>query len=70
MPVRKFQALEDAGRFQKLDPGTEEFSRALRSVFCLAARFAPSQKFRPGVLKFRNIKEAQAQRRACMRKNP
>jgi hypothetical protein len=62
MPVRKFRTLDEAGRPQRYQPGTEEFSRALRSVFRLAELFAPPQKCPPGVFKFRSIEQAQAQR--------
>jgi hypothetical protein len=68
MPIHKFHTLVEASRFQKFEPGKEEFRRSLRSVFYLAARFAPSLKFTPGVTKFRSIEEAQAQRLACMRR--
>jgi hypothetical protein len=68
MPVRKFHSLTEASQAQKLNPGTEEFSRSLRSVFRLAAQFAPPRKFPPGVTKFRSIEEAQAQRLAWMRR--
>jgi hypothetical protein len=68
MPVRKFHSLAEAGQVQKHNPGTEEFSRSLRSVFHLAAQFAASNKFPPGVTKFRSIEEAQAQRLAWMRR--
>jgi hypothetical protein len=64
MPIRKFHTLAEAGRLQKLRPGSEEFSRALRGVFKLAARFAPAQKLPPGVYKFRSIEQAQAQKNA------
>jgi hypothetical protein len=67
MPIRKFRSLAEAGRVQKLNPGTEQFSLSLRNVFRLAAQFAPSPKPSPGVTKFRNIEEAQAQRSAWMR---
>jgi hypothetical protein len=60
MAIRKFHSLAEAGRVQKLNPGTEEFSRSLRSVFRLASQFAPLQKFPSGVIKFRSIEEAHA----------
>jgi hypothetical protein len=68
LPIRKFRTLAEAGRVQKLEPGTEEFSNALRSVFRLAAQFVVSQKFPPGVTKFRSIELAQAQKLAWMRR--
>jgi hypothetical protein len=68
MPIRKFHTLAEAGRPVRLEPGTEAFSRALHSVFRLAARFAPSQTFPPEVYKFRSIEQAQAQRIAWIRK--
>jgi hypothetical protein len=68
MPIHKFHSLVEAGGFQKIEPGKEEFNRSLRSVFYLAARFAPLSKFTPGVTKFRSIEEAQAQRLACIRR--
>ena len=69
MPICKFHTLAEAGRAAKLDPGTEAFSRALYSVFRLAALFAPPQKLPPGVHKYRSIEEAQAQRIAWTRRN-
>jgi hypothetical protein len=67
MPIRKFHSFAEAGQAKKLNPGTEEFSRTLRSVFYLAAQFAPSRKFPPGVTKYRSIEEAQVQQLAWMR---
>jgi hypothetical protein len=67
MPIRKFRSLAEAGQVQKLNPGTEEFSRTLHSVFYLAAQFAPSRKFPTGVTKYWSIEEAQAQQLAWMR---
>lgn len=69
MPVRKYRTLADAGRARRIQPGSEEFSRALRTVFRLAAKFSPAQKFPPGVYRFRSIEEAQAQRIAWTRGN-
>jgi len=70
MPIRKFRTLDDAGHPERLQPGTEKFSRALRGVFRLMARFAPAQRFPPGVFKFRSIEQAQAQRKAWTRMPP
>lgn len=70
MPLRKFRSLDDAGRPERLQPGTEQFSRALRNVFGLAARFAPAPQFPPGVFKFRSIEQAQEQKKAWIRKTP
>jgi hypothetical protein len=69
MPIHKFHSLIEASGFRKLEPGGEEFSRALRSTFYLAARLSPSPAPPPGIIKFRNIEEAQAQRLACRRRN-
>lgn len=60
MPVRKYRSLSEAGRPERLQPGTAAFSRALRCVFRMAAFFAPATKLPPGVHKFRSIEEAQA----------
>ena len=68
MPVLKFRSLSEACQAKRLQPGTKEFSLALRSVFWMAARFAPNQKFPPGVHKFRTIEQAQAQKRAWVRR--
>jgi hypothetical protein len=70
MPIRKFRTLAEAGRARRIQPGTEEFSRALRVVFQLSDRFASSQKFPPGVYKFRSIEEAQAQKMVWMHRTP
>jgi hypothetical protein len=67
MPIRKFRTPAEAGKPVKLQPGSEDFSRALRNTFRLAAIFAPSQAFPPGVFKFRSIEQAQAQRKAWIR---
>jgi len=64
MPVQKFRSLLEAGKKKRFQPGTAEFSNALRSVFWMAARFAPPQKLPPGVYKFRSIEQAQAQKKA------
>jgi hypothetical protein len=69
MPILKFRTLEEAGRPVKLEPGTEEFSRALYNVFQLAELFGPPQSFPPGVFKFQSIEQAQAQRKAWTRRN-
>jgi len=63
MPIRKFRSLSEAGEAERFRPGTAEFSRGLRCVFWMAARFAPSRKAPPGVHKFRSIEEAQARKR-------
>lgn len=63
MPIHKFRSLSEAGRATQLLPRTDEFSRALRSVFWMAARFASAQKCPPGVHKFRTIEEAQEQKK-------
>jgi hypothetical protein len=64
MPVQKFNSISEIGKRKKLQPGTPEFHNALRSVFWMAQRFAPSQNLPPGVHKFRNIEQAQKQKRA------
>jgi len=69
MPVQKFRSLLEAGKKKRFQPGTAEFSNALRSVFWMAARFAPPQKLPPGVYKFRSIEQAQAQKKACQSGN-
>ena len=67
MSVSKFRSLGEAGRLRQIQPGTVEFSKSLRAVFLLAARLSPPQNIRPGVYKFRNIEQAQAQRKAWTR---
>ena len=63
LPIRKFHSLDEAHRAQRIVPGTAEHSRALRSVFWMAARFAPDRMPPPGVHKYRSVEEAQAQRK-------
>jgi hypothetical protein len=70
MSVRKFRTLAEAGRTIRIEPGTGEFSNALRAVFQMASRLAPPRKFPPGVYKFRNMEEARAQKLAWARKSP
>jgi hypothetical protein len=67
MPVRKFRSLLEVEPAKRILPGSVEFSRALRSVFWLAATFAPVQKAPPGVHKFRCLEEAQARKKAWAR---
>ena len=64
MPVQKFRSVAEAGNASRIKPGTVEFSRRLRSVFWMAARFAPSPKSPPGVYKFRSIEESQTRKKA------
>ena len=68
MPIQKFRSLLEASRALRVRPGTAEHSRALRSVFWMAAQFAPERQLPPGVFKFRSIEEAQAQRKAWARR--
>ena len=63
MPIRKFHSLEEARRALWVRPGTPEHSRALRSVFWLAARFCPAPQVPPGVFKYRTLEEAQAHKK-------
>ncbi len=63
MPIRKYRTLSEAGRSERLQPGTPEFSRTLRCVFRMAACFAPPTKPPPGVHKFRSIEDAQARKK-------
>jgi hypothetical protein len=67
MPIQKFRSLLEAHKALRVRPGTAEHSRALRSVFWMAARFAPERRPPPGVFKYRSIEEAQAQRKAWAR---
>jgi hypothetical protein len=67
MPVQKFDSLSEIGKIKKLEPGTPEFRNALHSVFWMAKKFAPPQNFPPGVYKFRDIEQAQAQKKAWAR---
>jgi hypothetical protein len=67
MPVQKFSSLLEIGKRKKLQPGTSEFSNAVRSVFWMAARLAPSRTPPPGVYKFRDMEQAQAQKKAWLR---
>lgn len=67
MPVRKFRSLSEAKQAKRILPGSVEFSRALRSVFWIAATFAPVQKAPPGVYKFRSLEEAQTRKKTWAR---
>jgi hypothetical protein len=67
MPIRKFNSISEIGKRKKLQPGTPEFRNALRSVFWMAQRFAPHQNLPPGVHKFRDIEQAQKQKRVWAR---
>jgi hypothetical protein len=60
MPILKFHSISEAEQSKWLQPGTTEFSRALRAVFWMAAKFAQSRPRRPGVFKFRDNDEAYA----------
>ncbi len=64
MAVLKFRSLSEAGQQERLAPGTQEFSRGLRAVFWMAAKFAPQAMAPPGVHKFRSIEEAQARKKS------
>jgi hypothetical protein len=64
MPVQKFNSISEIGKRIKFNPGTPEFRNALRSVFWMAQRLAPPQNLPPGVHKFRDIEQAQKQKRA------
>jgi hypothetical protein len=63
MPVRKFRSVEEMEQGKWIPPGSEEFSRAVRAVFWIAATFSPLRKVPPGVHKFRSIEEAQARKK-------
>jgi hypothetical protein len=67
MPIQKFNSISEIGKRKMLQPGTPEFRNALRSVFWMAHRFAPPQNLPPGVHKFRDIEQAQKQKRAWAR---
>jgi hypothetical protein len=58
MPIQKFHSISEAGQPKWLQPGTTEFSRALRAVFWIADKFSPRRPRRPGVFKFRDNDEA------------
>jgi len=64
MPIQKFNSISEIGKRKRLQPGTLEFRNAIRSVFWMAQRFAPPQNLPPGVHKFRDIVQAQKQKRA------
>ena len=67
MVVRKFHSLSEATQAKRLQPGTAEFSQALRSVFWMANKFAPHRQLPPGIHKFRSIEEAQASKKSWER---
>ena len=60
MGIRKFRSLEEAAQAKWFDPGTVEFSNALRSVFWMARKFAANRQAPSGIHKFHSIEEAQA----------
>ena len=67
MPVRKFRAsavadLPAGVRFKHSDAVL-----AARAVHRLSEIFSPIHSFPPGVYRFRNIEEAQAQKKSWMR---
>ncbi len=63
MPIRKFRSISEMQGTLRLKPETMEHTMALRSVFWMAARFAPRPTWFPGVRKYRTLEEAQADRR-------
>ena len=67
MPIEKFRSLDAIHQAVRIRTGTEEHSRALRSVFWMA-RLSPEQRFPPGVYKYRSLEEAQAQRQSWSRR--
>jgi hypothetical protein len=45
-----------------VSPGTPEHSRSIHAVLALVSVFAPKRNLPPGVIKYRSIEEADAQR--------
>lgn len=67
MPVQKFRFIEEARKALRVEPGSLDHTRAVRSVFGIASLLGPPLRLPPGVYRFRSIEEAQAQRRAWRR---
>lgn len=66
MPVQKFRSLDEM-EISWVIPGTPEHSRSIRAVLALVSIFAPKRRLPPGVFKYRNIEEADAQRESWER---
>lgn len=66
MPIEKFRSLQEmeAGW---VEPGTPKHTRSIRAVLALVSMFAPKGISPPGVFKYRNVEEADAQRESWER---
>ncbi len=67
MPIQKFRSLTETRSTLYVLPETEEHLLALRSVFWIAACFAPRHIYLPGVHKYRTLADAQAARHAWIK---
>jgi len=60
VPARKFHSLDEM-EISWVRPGTAEHSRSIQAVFALLALFVPERRLPPGVTKYKNVEEANAQ---------
>lgn len=63
MGVQKFRSIEESRNALRVQAGSRDHVRAVRSVFGLASLLAPASRIPPGVYKCRSIEEAQVLRR-------